>query len=606
MNKRRYFLTVSSFFILLGISLFISPNFVDAATLAAPKFSIPAGKYSKTISVEITAPVGANIRYLTSGLAPSCKTGSVYSSPIKIGTDKTIKAVSCKGTLASAVSSVEYIFLQTQQYPSPTPSLQPGSYVSPQVLKFSAVGASSIRYYEDDATAYPGSCAKGVVYKTPYILLSESNTLAKSVKIKAFACYAGGVKSPDINLSYTINPCTYGLRFNDDGVKQTVPTVKCFNSNWQSKIPTNSRFEVFQNVAPPVSENDDTFKYFPATTAYTMRKTALIKNPAQTVMGVNKGLFVWSNRCQKMNLPGAKCDGLGYEGNPVYGSTPDKAYRSFFSSVKRADTCTIAQATGAFGANSTTIKNSLAANKLSLVTTDEELETVSKIYSATSSRINLAGSKEIFDEYMKEKFNRENPWIVDTCFIPELGSSSPVLTNYVNTMVLDHEVGDRRTPAEAAAYFKELTSKLKALKPNLRIMLFNNDWTQAGSEVSGLNGTNGKDVYKAFDLLIVWAWPAVRCANRVDSIEESMDKQIKEITSNYSIPNLDYKKFIVVADLADDDTTVGRKIHNYIISKGLAGTFLFRDNTVQSTCDVNDPKSNVGNISKIIGVTPNN
>lgn len=75
-----------------------------------PEFSPAAGSYVGNQVVTITTPTsGATIRYTLDGSTPTSSTGFIYSSPIGVAVDTTIKAMAYKsGLLDSLVVSAEY------------------------------------------------------------------------------------------------------------------------------------------------------------------------------------------------------------------------------------------------------------------------------------------------------------------------------------------------------------------------------------------------------------------------------------------------------------------------------------------------------------------
>ena len=85
---------------------------------ASPTFTPAAGNYSSTQSVTIgTVTPGASIRYTTDGSAPSSTVGTLYSGPVSVSSNLTLKAIAyASGIADSAVASAAY----TIQVASPT------------------------------------------------------------------------------------------------------------------------------------------------------------------------------------------------------------------------------------------------------------------------------------------------------------------------------------------------------------------------------------------------------------------------------------------------------------------------------------------------------
>lgn len=79
--------------------------------VAIPLFDPPAGNYSGTQSVEITTTTaGAEIRYTTDGSAPTESHGTVYSGPVSVSSNTTLRAIGyLVGYLDSDIASGDYV-----------------------------------------------------------------------------------------------------------------------------------------------------------------------------------------------------------------------------------------------------------------------------------------------------------------------------------------------------------------------------------------------------------------------------------------------------------------------------------------------------------------
>ena len=75
---------------------------------AAPTFSPAAGTYTSTQYVTISAADGAAIYYTTDGTSPTTES-NLYSEPIEVNTDMTIKAIAVKDSEVSDVATAEYV-----------------------------------------------------------------------------------------------------------------------------------------------------------------------------------------------------------------------------------------------------------------------------------------------------------------------------------------------------------------------------------------------------------------------------------------------------------------------------------------------------------------
>jgi uncharacterized protein (TIGR02145 family) len=108
---------------------------------AKPTINIPAGTYSSPQSVSIScATSDATIRYTTNGAEPS-SSSPVYSSPISISTNTTLKARAFKTDwLDSPVAIAEYTFaLATPTFDPPS-----GTFTNPQLITITIPDAKSV------------------------------------------------------------------------------------------------------------------------------------------------------------------------------------------------------------------------------------------------------------------------------------------------------------------------------------------------------------------------------------------------------------------------------------------------------------------------------
>ena len=77
-------------------------------TVSAPAFSHPAGTYYTPFELSMsTSSAGASIYYTTSGDEPTASS-TLYTSPITISANTTVKAIAVKGSLTSAVTTAVY------------------------------------------------------------------------------------------------------------------------------------------------------------------------------------------------------------------------------------------------------------------------------------------------------------------------------------------------------------------------------------------------------------------------------------------------------------------------------------------------------------------
>jgi uncharacterized protein (TIGR02145 family) len=162
---------------------------------AAPTLNPVGGTYTAAQSVALASTTpGAVIYYTLDGTAPTTSS-SVYSTPLGVGANETIKAIAVATNYGtSSVSSAVYTIAIPGITESPTFSPVAGSYTSAQsVTLASATGGATI-YYTVDGSA---PTASSNVYSAP-IAVSATET------IKAIATSSGNSNSQVASAAYTI------------------------------------------------------------------------------------------------------------------------------------------------------------------------------------------------------------------------------------------------------------------------------------------------------------------------------------------------------------------------------------------------------------------
>ncbi|WCL48449.1 chitobiase/beta-hexosaminidase C-terminal domain-containing protein [Leptospira sp. GIMC2001] len=112
--------------------------------IAQPTFSLPSGEYpiAQNITIATTTP-GASIYYTDNGTNPNCLpiAGNLYTGAIALPQPTlpsiNLRAIACKETLSSSISSATYSITNGLLDP-PSLSIAPGSFGSSQVLTISA------------------------------------------------------------------------------------------------------------------------------------------------------------------------------------------------------------------------------------------------------------------------------------------------------------------------------------------------------------------------------------------------------------------------------------------------------------------------------------
>ena len=179
------------------LALCISGSLAGCKKADAPQFSPAAGTYTSAQLVSMTsATLGATIVYTTDGSAPSCVKhhGTIYSGPVSVAADTTLRAMACALLRAeSPISSATYLIRPPAEAPVFDPA--PGAYTSVQHVSLTSATPGATFHYSTDGQ--DPVCGGNTPYDGP-IEISNSLTL------KAVACAAGFSDSPVSSGGYDI------------------------------------------------------------------------------------------------------------------------------------------------------------------------------------------------------------------------------------------------------------------------------------------------------------------------------------------------------------------------------------------------------------------
>ena len=175
----------------------------EVPKVATPTFSPGSGTYSSPQSVTIlTATSGASIYYTTDGSVPS-SASTLYTTPVSISVDTTIKAIAEKtGYINSDIGTANYV-ISLPKVATPTFSPGSGTYSSTQSVTISTLTSGASIYYTTDGSV-PTSAS--TLYTTP-VSISVDTT------IKAIAEEVGYINSDIGTANYVISLPGYSTRY---------------------------------------------------------------------------------------------------------------------------------------------------------------------------------------------------------------------------------------------------------------------------------------------------------------------------------------------------------------------------------------------------------
>jgi alpha-tubulin suppressor-like RCC1 family protein len=158
----------------LRTSTVVSGDYAIGPNVAPPVFSPAPGTYAGAQNVAITTLTpGSAIRYTTDGSAPSETAGTVYTTPVPVTSNLTLRAVAYRsGWTISAVTSGGYIITGTVA--APEFSVPPGTYGAAKSVAITcATSGANIRFTTDGSTPTE---THGTVYSSP-VLVDRTLTL---------------------------------------------------------------------------------------------------------------------------------------------------------------------------------------------------------------------------------------------------------------------------------------------------------------------------------------------------------------------------------------------------------------------------------------------
>lgn len=303
----------------------------------------------------------------------------------------------------------------------------------------------------------------------------------------------------------------------------------CFTRDASARLP----FKVFQQAPPPRDDGHAAYPYHPITASASMNIDALA---ASRATGVDRYFFQWANRCvvpggQGFGTAGKPC-GWNPKGNIVRGSG-DGAVRSFFSTIAKADACTLAQADFVLGARDDVVQK----------------------------RVQAAGLRFALDPAAARALD---PAILDICVMPE-GRLPAGGTG----IVLDYEVQDGRTPDHTKTFLESFAALVHS--HGKKAVLFTNPLDAPTQRYTGVGASNAAALLRAFDHLVIFIWSG----NRQKDIEASFRSQWSMLGGGPA------NKLLVVFELAGTTVEDARVTRRLVLEHKLGGVMFWRNHARQ-------------------------
>ncbi|MDB5085699.1 MAG: hypothetical protein JWN30_2585 [Bacilli bacterium] len=177
-----------------------SPVSIGTYTIwaAAPTLSPAGGTYSASQSVTISSPnSSATIRYTTDGSTPSLANGTLYTGPVKVSANTTLRAIAFSSGLSpSNITSGDYTITIASGAAAPTFSPGGGTYFGVQTVTMSSSTPGGSIYFSTDGSI--PSETDGTLYTAPLKISSDTTLNAIT--------YASGLSdSPVASASYIMS-----------------------------------------------------------------------------------------------------------------------------------------------------------------------------------------------------------------------------------------------------------------------------------------------------------------------------------------------------------------------------------------------------------------
>ncbi|MBS1803652.1 MAG: chitobiase/beta-hexosaminidase C-terminal domain-containing protein [Acidobacteria bacterium] len=262
------------------------------AAAAAPVISPNGGSFGAAQSVTLSSTTPSSSIYYTLDDSTPTSSSTLYSAPINISSETTVKAIaSAPNYLQSSVSSATFTF--TTQTPAPVFAPAPGTYQTIQSVTISDTDVNAKIYYTTDGSA---PTASSTLY-TGAIQVSNSET------IKAIAIDANLQDSKVVNAAYIIQDPTTSLDFSNG-----FSTTQGLTFNGSAVASNDTRLQLTDGG---LNEAGSVFWNTPVgVQAFTTTFEFQISGDAKA----NGFTFTIQNAGQGANALGGSASGLGYGG----------------------------------------------------------------------------------------------------------------------------------------------------------------------------------------------------------------------------------------------------------------------------------------------------
>lgn len=322
-------------------------------------------------------------------------------------------------------------------------------------------------------------------------------------------------------------PCwrSFGIALIGAGLIAAAPAPVCFTASDNARLD----FTVIQQAPPPRGRAPD-YRYYPLTAAVSMQMASLQDAPR----GIATYFFHWGNRSTApLPVPGGKV--IQRKANFQPSSHGLRRQRSGFSSVTRADACTIAQ----LGVLLDGARSALSA--------------------AERTGIRLVPETAQADK------DAEGP--VDSCILP----AGP-LPHKVRGVLLDFEVADGRSPEQALALLQRYAAMVHA--NGRRALLLIDPFDAPTQRFTGISAATAGKIVRSFDQTTLMLW----AGNVEHDIPASYNAQRAMVDATGKV---DPHRLIIDFALAGTSQQDAAFVHDVIRRDHLGGVIFWRNRVPQ-------------------------
>lgn len=298
----------------------------------------------------------------------------------------------------------------------------------------------------------------------------------------------------------------------------------CFTARSNEALP----FEVIR-ASPPPGAAATGFTEFPLTAAAT-RNLERIK---QADPDIKTYYFLWANRCHDLDPRDTTCRSR-QKGNPVrFQGTTSKDLRVFFSTVDKADACSLVQASVVLGKDRRLIDRYAERSNLKVIVGGSQAPALA-----------------------------ENGRLVDICI-----TEPEAVGERIAGMMLDYEAHDGRSFEQTYDFLKEFSALVRA--SGKQAILYTNPLDGPAQRHSGISPETAVELLPLFDQMSILLWHG----NRQGSIAESAKSQLAHLKTS---ANYDPRKIYVIFEIRDTSLDDAKAVHNLILDERLMGIMLWR------------------------------